>query len=201
MILIHGLKLRIKMLILEKFIGKGATRICFEHPADSNKCIRVAVRYKEEYLLERELKAYQRIKVFLDDYLVEYEDKLIDTKLGKGIVSELLRDDNNQYSKTLDQYVYNAQLKEKIVAQVIDFAQRLFAHDIFFYDFNLENFIVQIKNGEPYLKYTDLKSFEKYKPWTYLKLEKVIKPLARHLMKRRIKKLFKYLDIDTAKVF
>ena len=189
------------MLRLEKFIGKGATRICFEHPEDSNKCIRVAVRYKDEYLLERELKAYQNIKIYVENYLVKYEDNLINTRLGKGIVSELLRDDNQQYSKTLDCYIHNAKYKDKIIAQVQDFARKLLANNIFFYDFNLENFIVQIKNDEPMLKYTDLKSYKKYKPWTYLKLERVIKPLARHLMKRRMKKLFKYLDIDEKKVF
>lgn len=189
------------MLRLSKFIGKGAVRLCFEHPEDENKCIRVTVKYKEEHLLEQELETYQKIKSYLGDYLVKYDDKLVDTTLGKGMVSELLRDDNRQYSKILGYYVYNKELKEKIIEQVIDFARKLVANDIFFYDFNLENFMVQIKDGEPKLKFTDLKSFKKYKPWTYLKLEKFIKPLARHLMKRRMKKLFIYLDIDEKKVF
>lgn len=189
------------MLKLEKFIGKGATRLCFEHPQDANKCMRVAVRYKDDYLLEKELKAYQNIKHYLKDYLVKYEDELIDTNLGKGMVSELLRDDDRQYSKTLDYYVITGTYKEELIAQLLQFLQTLITNNIFFYDFNLENFMVQIKDGKPHLKYTDLKSFEKYKPWTFLRLERVIKPLARHLMIRRMKRLLKFFNIDDAKLF
>lgn len=183
------------MLILTKFVGKGATRICFEHPDYFDKCVKIAVRFKDNYLLVRELRTYSYIKMDLGDYLIDYEPQLVDTNQGKGLVCSLLRDDNGEFSKTLDYYFSKKMLHNDIISQLWHFAYCLIERDIFFYDFNLKNFVVQIKNGQYKLFYTDLKSFEKNKSWTFLKLEKVITPLARYIMIRRLKRLFSFLGI------
>ncbi len=183
-------------MILTKFVGKGATRICFEHPDNSNKCVKVAVRFKDNHLLYEELKTYSYIRMHLEDYLIDYEMQLVDTNQGKGLVCSLLRDDDGAFSKTLDYYVAKGDVHEETVSQLWHFAYSLIEHDIFFYDFNLKNFVIQIKNGKQKLFYTDLKSFEKYKSWTFLKLEKLIPPLARYIMIRRLKRLFAILHIS-----
>lgn len=184
------------MLKLSKFIGKGATRICFEHPEDKNKCVKVPVRFKENRILKRELETYQYVKIFLNEYIVKYEEKMVETNQGKGIVCEILRDDSGEYSQTLDKYYQTGKIKNELKNQIKDFAYFLLAEDIFFYDFNLKNFMVQKKKNKVQLKYIDLKSFENYKPWTFLHLEKIITPLGRILMIRRLKKLFKQLGIE-----
>lgn len=187
------------MLRLSKFIGKGATRICFEHPEDPNKCIKVAVRPKDNAVLEKELKTYFLVRLYIEEYLITYDHKPVDTNLGKGLVCELLRDDDGSYSKSLDYYLSKGPLDDEIVSQIWHFSYSLVEHDVFFYDFNLKNFIVQIKGGHKFLHYTDLKSFENYKSWTFLKLEKIIMPLARYLMIKRLKRLFDILEIPIVK--
>lgn len=179
------------MLILTKFIGKGATRLCFEHPADANKCVKVAAHNKDVYLLEQELFVHSCVKSYLGSYVVDYEPDLVDTNLGKGLVCELLRDDCGGYSETLSRN----NLDKEVISELWGFTYHLLEHDIFFYDFNLKNFVIQIKNGQKNLRYTDLKSFMNYKSWAFLKLEKLITPLACHLMIRRLKRLFASLDI------
>lgn len=46
------------MLILEKCIGKGATRECYRHPADASKCVKVLIKNTDTSILKRELKYY-----------------------------------------------------------------------------------------------------------------------------------------------
>ena len=66
---------------------------------------------------------------------------------------------------------------------------------LFFYDFNLRNFVVQIKRGESRLYYIDLKSFDSYKPWTFLHLEKISNTIARRIMAHRLKRLLMMIGI------
>lgn len=47
------------MLILEKCIGKGATRECYRHPADASKCVKVLIKNTDTSILKRELKYYK----------------------------------------------------------------------------------------------------------------------------------------------
>lgn len=188
--------LMIKMLTLTNFIAKGATRICFEHPNDAEKCIKVMARFKDEHLLKREIKTYLNIKYYVGDYLPGYEIELAETNLGKGLVCELLRDDNGAFSKPLEDYMKDHQIGDELKGQMCNFAYNLVEHDIIFYDFNLRNFIVQIRNGMERLYYVDLKSYDNYKPMTFLRLEKVITPLAKRIMVRRLKRLFAILNIN-----
>ena len=184
------------MLILNKFIGHGATRICFEHPQDVNKCVKIATSPQNTKLLPKEIKTYFSIQSYLSEYLLKYENKLIDTNQGPGLVCELLRDEDGSYSKPLDYWLFQNKMDAEIISQLWHFSYCLIEHDIFFYDFNLKNFIIQKRNNHKFLYYTDLKSFENYKSWTFLKLEKIITSLARYLMIKRLRRLFKTLKIS-----
>lgn len=188
------------MLVLSKFIGKGATRICFEHPLYSDKCVKVMARSKNEGQLFRELQVYSLVKGYLSEYLPNYESRLVKTSLGNGLVCDLLRDDDGSCSKTLSAYLAAGAVDEELVSQLWHFSYCLVEHDLFFYDFNLQNFIVQMRDGHKRLLFTDLKSYNNYKSWTFLKLEKLVVPLARRLMMHRMKRLFRMLGIDVSKV-
>ncbi len=184
------------MLILTKFIGKGATRICFEHPHNPEKCVKVVVRFKESKLLKREIDTYYKIQSFMNDFLLKYEPRLVETNIGIGLVCELLKNDDGTYSMPLGEYLKENSLNEDLIHQLYMFACNLTRHQIFFYDFNLNNFMVQIKKGRPYLKYTDLKSYNRYKPLICLRLERLSDTLACHIMKRRLKRMFHKLGIE-----
>ncbi|MCM1322633.1 MAG: PhoP regulatory network YrbL family protein [Acetobacter sp.] len=104
------------------FIGRGAKRICFEHPVYSNKCVKISIHPKDNELLFRELNTYLFVKPILGEHIVVYEERLVETNLGKGLVCELLRDGNGLYSKSLLYYVQTKGVDSEILSQIRYFA-------------------------------------------------------------------------------
>lgn len=180
------------MLKLQKEIDRGATRICYEHPNSPNLCIKVYINAnKKPNEMHQEISIYKILKEQLNTYLCFYEDNLTETDKGLGLVCELLRNDDGQISQSLVKC--KRPLTPEIIAQIHNFTDTLIKEKIYFYDFNIKNFALQIKNGKPQLKYIDLKSYNKYKPWTYLHLEKIIPYLAQRALRQRIKKFYTLL--------
>lgn len=184
------------VLMLTEFIGKGATRECYLHPINNNKCVKVLINNKSTKILERELHHSFVIQAILGNLVVAYDRQLVQTDKGIGLVCELLKDDNGQFSKPIRAYIKNGKIDSELKEEMDYFVNQLLAHKLYFYDFNLNNFVVQIKKGKKKLKYIDLKSYENNKSWTFLKLEKFISPLAESIMVRRLKRLYKMLGIN-----
>lgn len=174
-------------LILKDLINKGASRACYIHPGNGAKCVKVALR-PEGCLkdMRRELAAYRQLQDKIGIYLVCHEPVLADTDKGKGVVCDLLRDDDGSYSRNLLYYQQNGLLDEEILQQLQCFFTFLLQNDIFFYDFNYKNFLIYCRDGKKQLKYTDMKSYNNPRSWALLKMENFIRPLARRKMKRRI---------------
>ena len=180
------------MLKLQKEIDRGATRICYGHPDTPNLCVKVYIdANKKLNEIQQEINIYKALKEQLAAYLCFYKNELVETDKGVGLVCELLRDDNGQISQSLVKC--KRPLTPEIIAQIHNFTDTLIKEKIYFYDFNIKNFALQIKNGKPQLKYIDLKSYNKYKPWTYLHLEKIIPYLAQRALRQRIKKFYTLL--------
>ena len=175
------------ILILKDLIGQGATRECYLHPVRTDKCVKVLKKSLDEKILEREIKTYFKVKYLLDDFIPQYDGVLADTDKGKGLVCELFRGDNGQLSKPIGYYIKNGKIDDEIIRELYYFVYQLMDHDLYFYDFNLNNFVIQIKNGQKKLKYIDLKSYDNNKSWTFLKLEKIFDFLAKIIMQRRFK--------------
>ncbi len=94
------------MLTLESssLIGRGLRRECYFHPEDENKCIKVVVagdhketaREQSYYrLLEKRNISWKMLARFYGN---------IETNRGEGAVFELIRDHNEEVSKTLEHY-------------------------------------------------------------------------------------------------
>ncbi len=185
-----------KILILKKIIGNGATRECYQHPSFSDKCIKIVIKGKSDKILKRELKYYPIIKATLNNFIVKYDNKLVQTDKGIGLVCELVKDENNKLSPSLLSYLKTHSIDKELESELHYFTYQLIEHRLYFYDFNLKNFVVQQKNGKKHLKYIDLKSYENNKSWTFLKLEKIFPPLAELIMIRRLKRLYKTLGMN-----
>ncbi len=183
------------MIVLKQFIGKGAVRLCFAHPHDADACVKVAVQRRNVRLLEHELETYAAIEPVLGKYLPRYQPALVTTNLGLGLVCAFLRDADKRPSRTLLAHLAGNPLTPDLIAQLNDFTRLLIRHNIFFYDFNLTNFMVQKTKAGVRLYLTDLKTYNRYRPWVLLHAEKVIRPLARAIMKRRLKRLYAQLGI------
>lgn len=150
--------------------------------------------YKHIKQIVRDLNAYKAVKPYLKDYLPIYEETLVETHLGPGLVCEIIRDDDGNTSKMLSEYLCSKKLTHDIVEQIKDFGRIIDEHYIPFYDMNPNNFLVQIKNGKQKVLYIDMKYYNDYKPWIYLHLEKVIPALSRMIVRRRFQRLMKTLS-------
>lgn len=182
------------MLQLERIINMGARRLCLYHPSNPNKCVKIAMHYKNIWQLKNELYGYKKAKHLLKDFLPEYEEELVETNLGPGLVCELIRNDDGSVSRWLVDDMRAHTISPEIMAQLHQYAKIVIDNNIPLYDPNPCNFLVQKKNGKERLVFSDMKSYNDYKPWVYLHLEKVIPALNRSILKRRMAKLFSKLD-------
>ena len=182
------------MLHLKHFLGMGATRLCFYHPENAGKCVKVAMRYRNRPALQQELEAVRLCASCIGSYLPEYHPELVETNLGPGVVCEIVKDDDGSPSRPLTHYVRQHTLDEGTVTQLSDFAEKLLSQHIPIYDFNPDNFLIQVRDGRQILRFTDLKTYNRYKPYTYLRLERHIPAISRHIVKRRLSRLFNWLN-------
>lgn len=182
------------MLRLTDLISWGATRKCYRHPQDSSRCIKVMQKGKSPAALQSELNIYRKLKHKLGNFICRYTPDLVETDKGLGLECELIINSDNTPSEPLLNYVRYNRLSPEILGQLQDFFQTLLDNNIFFYDFNLMNFVVQEANGKQRLVYIDLKSYRHYKPWTYLGLERFSPLLSHYIMKRRIHSLYQKLS-------
>ncbi len=87
------------------FLGKGSKRICYRHPEDASKCIKIDLNEKRK-ITPKELKYYQRYarKGVRFDLIAPYYGEVI-TNEGKGYVFSLARDYNGEISKDVRYYL------------------------------------------------------------------------------------------------
>ena len=182
------------MLKLERIINMGARRLCLFHPEDPTKCVKIAMHYSNVWQLRNELLGYKRTRHLLKDFLPEYEEELVETNLGPGLVCELVCNDDGSVSRWLVDNLRSGSISPDIVEQIKRYADIVISNNIPLYDPNPCNFLVQIKNGKERLVFSDMKSYNDYKPWVYLHLEKVIPALNRRILKRRLAKLLNSVE-------
>lgn len=87
------------------FLGKGSKRICYRHPQDANKCIKIDLNEKRK-VTPKELKYYNRYarKGVRFDLIAPYYGEVM-TNEGRGYVFGLARDYNGDVSKPVRYYL------------------------------------------------------------------------------------------------
>lgn len=91
----------------DSLIGKGRHRLCFAHPYDKERCVKIvhsqATGGSKE--LERELKYYHYLSTYLRDWrgIPRYYGT-ISTNLGTGYVYDRIVDYDGQTSLTMVEY-------------------------------------------------------------------------------------------------
>ena len=172
-------------------ISSGA-RACYYHPHDPGLCVKVPLRQDNAIqVLQREVAAYHHVKDVLREYVIPCQDELVQTSRGIGIVCTLLRDEDGSISKSLRDYVIEGSLTDDMIRQLRGFFQICARHNLFFYDLNAKNFLIERRAGKDQLKYIDLKSYRRTQ--SFLQLYNLIPALGRMKMRRRMKRLFKHL--------
>lgn len=186
------------MIYLREHIGGSAVRQCYRHPLDESKCVKVVKNKKDIPELMREMRISKLVRPYLGDYIVRYEDELIETDKGPGLVCDLVRNEIDlTVAPPLAVYLENGGAVKDIAADLIEILRRLIEHNLFFYDFNRGNFVIRTDaDGGRHLVFTDLKGFHKNGYSGFLKMERFIAPLARNIMYRRIRRFYRELDFD-----
>lgn len=185
------------MLYLTEYIGGSAVRECYVHPLDRNLCVKVVKHKADLPELTREISVAKLLAPYLKDYIVRYDDGLVETDKGLGLVCELVRnEDDGELALSLAQYQerFGADDVEPELRKVLE---SLIRDNLFFYDFNRSNFVVKrMASGGKKVVFIDLKGFHKNHYMGFLKMERFIAPLARNIMFRRMRTLYLELNID-----
>lgn len=92
-------------LIRDQAIGKGSNRVCYVHPKDLTKCIKIT-HSDDNSETRNEIKYYKTLQKndISWDFLAKYYGS-VDTSLGQGELYDLIRDYNGEISKTLSFYL------------------------------------------------------------------------------------------------
>ncbi len=195
-------------------IGHGWKRICFIHPNDPSRCIKVGYwgrikgwgwrdrlfnmrldRGAGAVLNRRELQAYGRIGTVLADYVPRYHGPIA-TTLGDGLECDLVRDATGGPAKQLRPWLANATAEEAAIlrAQFDPLFDLLHRHEIWLFDLNTSNFVVQkSEDGTPRMWLIDLKRAADHKEifqvgaWT--------RGQKHRKLTRRIKRFFNRFDL------
>ena len=185
------------MLYLTEYIGGSAVRECYVHPLDRNLCVKVVKHKADLSELTREISVAKLLAPYLKDYIVRYDDGLVETDKGHGLVCELVRnEDDGELALSLAQYQerFGADDVEPELRKVLE---SLIRDNLFFYDFNRSNFVVKrMASGGKKVVFIDLKGFHKNHYMGFLKMERYIAPLARNIMFRRMRTLYRELNLS-----
>ena len=99
-------------------IGKGAHRICYRHPSEQNKCIKI-IHSADKSMQRLECKYYQQLA--LADINWEHLSRYYgttETNLGTGYVYQLIRDFDGSISLALSEYL-NINAPKKIGSELL----------------------------------------------------------------------------------
>ncbi len=127
-------------------IGKGTNRLCFVHPEDENKCIKIT--HSNDYSEAiKEIKYYKFLqqRAISWNLLAKYYGS-VETSLGKGEVFDLIRDYNGEVSKTLSFYLQKDE-KTKSILNPLKLLKELkeytLSENIIVKDLNTKNMLYQ----------------------------------------------------------
>ncbi len=181
---------------LQKLLGRGGTRECWQHPLNDGLCVKVNLANRKNNSLIYEIQVYERIKNLLPGLIAAVRPELADTDKGPGLVSELIRDDDGTISPSLRECFERGDDMKEILKPLNRIIKRLIVRDMFFFDLNTGNFAVQTVHGKKTVIMTDVKSLNRAGFKGFLHLERIFSPLARNIMFRRIRRLYKSLGLE-----
>ena len=196
----------------EHAFARGGNRLCFIDPADRNRCIKVLRPDRSPEVRRAEKKFPKSLKPLhvFDDNLSEQRvydmiDRLtgepayrfiprcfgfVDTNLGRGLCSELIRDENGLISISLKQYVWQHGVTDTLDSALRWFASGWRALGMPSRNLLLHNIVVeQSATGIERLVVIDGLGWADFFPLAYY-----LPPLARYKAARKIKSLYKAID-------
>ena len=133
------------MIILEKnnLIGKGLHRECYQHPDNKLLCIKVIVNGNmDEHNREQEFYRHLVRKNISWDMIPRFHGT-VQTDMGEGAVFDLIRDYNNNVSRTLEYYFNSSDTLKK---QQPGFTQAFYDLKNYLLEYNIITMNLKPKN-------------------------------------------------------
>ena len=110
------------------YLSSGSRRKVYIHPNDNNKIIKIN---KEGYIWNNNMENFRSYLFMSKLKYISKNYGLINTNLGIGVVYELIRDYDNNISKTAHYYLQNNIYKDEIIKQLKDYYKEFYEnHDI-----------------------------------------------------------------------
>ncbi len=131
-------------------INKGTLRICYEHPADKQFVIKVAIDNGKEGNLAN-FKEWKAAAALLKEHrelpFVSNYHGFVDTNQGKGLVCDCIRDYDDSISGTIWDYIIFKEKCDVVYIQQVmrAFCDVLILQNIRLFDLNLKNVALRLR--------------------------------------------------------
>lgn len=134
------------LLSAQDFVAEGTDRKCYRHPTHPDCCIKVLHPERRAGRFWREIRYFSSLERRGVDFrhIAEFRGR-VSTNLGRGAIFELVRDDDDRVSRSLEYYLglNDADFNHWIVAQIEVLKQDLFDQWVVVHDLNPTNILVQ----------------------------------------------------------
>ena len=128
------------------FVGEGTHRKCFRHPDDESRCIKVLHAEFDNRRCWREIRYYSHLRRRGVDFRHLTPCRgMIDTNLGKGLVFDLVLDDDGRISRSLEYYLEqnDRRFNEWIIAEIEQLKQNFYDQWVVLHDLNPAKILVK----------------------------------------------------------
>jgi len=128
------------------FIAEGGNRKVYLHPKDVNKCIKI--ENKNGKIRKSNKTEYVELsKLSCNDFYAKNYG-FVDTNLGKGIVFELIKNNDNSISLTLETFVKKYSITDtNLIDRLNEFKKYFFDIQIMIADLHSRNILVQMEQN------------------------------------------------------
>lgn len=183
-----------KMIILDNslFINQGTVRACYQLPGDDNRIIKVPIGDKKDRDLAniRELNGYKILmREHTDLTNISHCYGIEQTNIGEGLVCDCIYDKDGSVSMNLLEVIISASPPDySYLKRVLEeFCNYLLRKNVFVFDLNVKNIVMQHNSGtyKPFL--VDLKG--RYEMKEFIPFSKYIPFFRRKKLERRCRQL------------
>jgi len=177
----------------QDLIGRGTLRACYRHPGHEDLVIKVPLPGSPggDDANRKELASYRLfVRKHRELRHISRCHDFIETDTGRGLVCDCIRDYNGAVSKTIWDIVVHRDTcnVDAVLEAAGEFCEYLIAHDIFLFDINLKNIVLQVQKDARWQAWAiDLKGPHDNKE--FLQLSSRFTFLGRRKLKRRTKQL------------
>ncbi|MFC3022266.1 YrbL family protein [Vibrio zhugei] len=171
------------------YLAEGSCRTVYQHPSADNLCIKVNHNPDKDRNIT-EIVFFKNHRKQPLDFISHYEGT-IDTNLGKGVVTEIVKDHDGSVSKSLEDYIRDGVLSiEQALAYVMDLQKQVLTYGVLLHDDGIQNILMR-KEVDGSLTPVLIDGFGPRDMSLKAITRMLLRPLAKHKSKQVVKGMMK----------